>query len=87
MRYRLTQEKNRLAVMSGKMEAVSPLKKFAAGYEYLTDENNHHIVDISDMCIAKDIQIFMQSGTAEATVKKITLYKENRSEDGGKEKE
>ena len=87
MRYRLTQEKNRLAVMSGKMEAVSPLKKFAAGYAYLTDENNHHIVDISDMCIAKDIQIFMQSGTAEATVKKITLYKENRSEDGGKEKE
>lgn len=71
MERRLEQDKKRLAVISGTMWGLSPLKKLSRGYGFVTDENGKRLESVSQTAIGSEIQVQVTDGKLTAKVLEI----------------
>lgn len=63
-------ERNRmqLSLCSGKLSALSPLKRISGGFGYISDSKNHSVRSIDQIDIGDNISITLHDGCAKATV-------------------
>lgn len=68
MERRLEQDKKRLAVASGKLWGLSPLKKLSQGYGFVTDEAGERLASIKQAPVGSRIQVQVADGKLTAAV-------------------
>lgn len=71
MRDRLLAARHRLELASGKLEAVSPLKKLGGGYGYLTDESGSRIDSVKKLVPGSRIQGYLMDGSFFSRVEEV----------------
>ena len=71
MKQRLSDCRQRLALLSGKMDAYSPAKKLAQGYAYVEVEKKGALHSVSDINAGDDINIYLIDGHARAVVSEV----------------
>lgn len=78
MKQRLSDCRQRLALLSGTLDAYSPAKKLAQGYAYVEVEKKGALHSVSDINAGDDINIYLIDGHARAVVSRLlTMSKEN----------
>ena len=70
MERRLEADKKRLAVISGTMWGLSPLKKLSQGYGFVTDENGERLASIKQAPVGSEIRVQVADGKLTANVVK-----------------
>ncbi len=68
MERRLEHDKKRLAVASGKLWGLSPLKKLSQGYGFVTDEHGERLASIEQAPVGSRIHVQVADGKLKATV-------------------
>lgn len=68
MERRLESDKKRLAVISGTMWGLSPLKKLSQGYGFVTDEEGHRLASIKQAPVGSRIHVQVADGKLTAAV-------------------
>lgn len=68
MERRLEYDKKRLAVVSGKLWGLSPLKKLSQGYGFVTDEAGERLASISQAPVGSRIHVQVADGKLTAEV-------------------
>lgn len=71
MERRLELDKKRLAVISGTMWGLSPLKKLSQGYGFVTDEKGNGLKSVSQVSVGSEIRVQAADGTLTAQVQEI----------------
>lgn len=64
----LKDNKNRLSLLSARLDGMSPLKKLTQGYGYAVDENGNNIKTVSDVKKGDAIAFYVADGTIKAEV-------------------
>lgn len=78
MKQRLSDCRQRLALLSGTLDAYSPAKKLAQGYAYVEVEKKGALHSVSDINAGDDIDIYLIDGHARAVVSRLLkMSKEN----------
>ena len=67
----VTNKKATISAISGKMDAMSPLKVLSRGYSFAVDSNNRIITEPGDVEIGESITLELLNGSIEATVTDI----------------
>lgn len=85
----LDQEKSRLALAAGILEARSPLSRLKGGYAFLTDEEQQPVCRMEQLHVGDTFQVHMEDGIVTAAVRqclsrKITTGVEETVLDSGK---
>lgn len=60
-----------LALLAGKLDGVSPLKKLSSGYGYVADKKQKQIDSVNKVAIGDEISVTLQDGTLKANVVEI----------------
>lgn len=68
MERRLEQDKKRLAVASGKLWGLSPLKKLSQGYGFVTDEAGERLASVKQAPVGSRIHVQVADGKLTAAV-------------------
>ena len=68
MERRLDSDKKRLAVISGTMWGLSPLKKLSQGYGFVTDENGERLASVKQAPVGSKIHVQVADGKLTANV-------------------
>ncbi len=68
MAFRLTEGKHRLALLSGRLDGLSPLKKLGGGYGFVTDARGRAFTSIAQAEPGDIIRISVKDGRADARV-------------------
>ena len=76
MERRMQSCRHRLALMSGRLEGLSPVKKLAGGFSYVEDQNGRAVTDASQTACGEELSIHLYKGSLGVTVTEV------RSEDG-----
>ena len=71
MKQRLSDCRQRLALLSGTLDAYSPAKKLAQGYVYVEVEKKGALHSVSDINAGDDINIYLIDGHARAVVSEV----------------
>ena len=71
MKQRLSDCRQRLALLSGTLDAYSPAKKLAQGYAYVKVEKKGALHSVSDINAGDDIDIYLIDGHARAVVSEV----------------
>ena len=71
MKQRLADCRQRLALLSGTLDAYSPAKKLAQGYAYVEVEKKGALHSVSDINAGDDINIYLIDGHARAVVSEV----------------
>ena len=71
MKQRLSDCRQRLALLSGTLDAYSPAKKLAQGYAYVEVEKRGALHSVSDINAGDDINIYLIDGHARAVVSEV----------------
>ena len=71
MKQRLSDCRQRLALLSGTLDAYSPAKKLAHGYAYVEVEKKGALHSVSDINAGDDINIYLIDGHARAVVSEV----------------
>lgn len=61
----------RMAVLAGKMEAVSPLARLAGGYAFVKDEQGKKVTSVSQLKKDEVVSLHYNDGHAEAVIREI----------------
>lgn len=64
----LIEKKHGFALLAGRLDSVSPLKKLASGYAYVTDEKNQMLDSVDKAALGKPVKITLVDGVIEADV-------------------
>lgn len=67
----LTEKKHRLAILTGQMEGVSPLKKLSQGFSYVADETGKAVTDASTVKVGDSLTVHLLKGTLKANVTEV----------------
>ena len=67
----LTEKKHRLAILTGQMEGVSPLKKLSQGFSYVADKTGKAVTDASTVKVGDPLTVHLLKGTLKANVTEI----------------
>ena len=67
MNLRLNDEKNKLSVLSGKLNALSPLAVLSRGYS-ITYNNKKSVMSVNDIKVNDNIKVKVTDGEILATV-------------------
>ncbi len=67
----LDEVRHRMALLAGRLDAVSPLKRLQGGYAYVSDDTGAMIDTVSRVDIGDTITVTMKDGVMDATVDKI----------------
>ena len=70
MEHRLERDKQRLAVISGTMWGLSPLKKLSQGYGFVTDSNGERLASVKQAPAGSEIRVQVADGKLTANVVK-----------------
>ena len=68
MERRLQHDKKRLAVASGKLWGLSPLKKLSQGYGFATDESGERLASVKQAPVGSRIHVQVADGKLTANV-------------------
>lgn len=69
-------KKHAFALLAGRLDAVSPLKKLDSGYAYVADEKGSMLTSAEHLRVGDNISVTMKDGTIEAEVTKLLLQEE-----------
>src|SRR5574344_346655 len=64
-------KRHELKVLAERLNGLSPLSKFSSGYAYLSSENDNRITSINQMKENQKIKLYLQDGSANATIESI----------------
>ena len=64
----LTEGKHRLALLSGRLDGLSPLKKLGGGYGFVTDAKGRAVTSIAQAATGDTIRISVKDGRVDALV-------------------
>ena len=78
------QYKHHFAILAGRMEAVSPMKRLASGYAFVKNEKGKKISGVSQLHKQDLVSLHYLDGFADAVIKDIHM---NLEEKNGNEKE
>lgn len=67
----LEQKRHKLALLSGSLDGMSPLKKMAQGYSYVEDAGGHALTDAGTVQIGEALSIHLYRGSLKAVVTEI----------------
>ena len=67
----LMEKKHRLAILTGQMEGVSPLKKLSQGFSYVADETGKAVTDASTVKVGDPLTVHLLKGTLKANVTEV----------------
>ncbi len=70
MEHRLERDKQRLAVISGTMWGLSPLKKLSQGYGFVTDAKGERLASVKQAPVGSEIRVQVADGKLTANVVK-----------------
>ena len=73
MERRLEQDKKRLALASGKLWGLSPLKKLGQGYGFVTDESGVRLASVKQAPVGSKIHVQVADGKLTASVKQAPV--------------
>lgn len=68
MEHRLEREKNRLALLSEKLEGLSPLKQMARGYAFVADEEHRAVQSVKMLAAEERLTLYLSDGRAKVRV-------------------
>ena len=68
---RTASAKEELASLSGKLDALSPLKVLSRGYAIVTDDNGHTVTNVETVAAGDAVCVKLQDGTLHAAVTKV----------------
>ena len=71
MQATLEQKRHKLALLSGSLDGMSPLKKLAQGYSYVEDAGGHALTDAGTAQIGESLSIHLYRGSLKAAVTEI----------------
>lgn len=74
---KLLSEKHRLALASGRLEGLSPLKKISGGYGFVADASGRALQSVSQTAPGEGIRVTLRDGQLEAKVETV-FCAENR---------
>ena len=80
MQATLEQKRHTLALLSGRLDGMSPLKKLAQGYSYVENAGGHALTDADTVQIGEELSIHLYRGSLKAAVTEIR--KQDAAEDG-----
>ena len=69
----LSEKRQQLALLAGRLDGVSPLKRLAAGYAYVADRDNRQIDSVDKVQKGDKLQIYLKNGRIMATVDKTEI--------------
>ncbi len=76
MEAKLLSKKNELKLYAAKLESLSPLAKLRQGYSYVTTGDGETLTDISQVQPGDTMNIYLQNGTVDATVSRVSRRSE-----------
>ena len=65
------EKKHRLALLTGQLEGVSPLKKLSQGFSYVADERGKAVTDAAKVQVGDPLDIHLLHGTLKANVTEV----------------
>jgi exodeoxyribonuclease VII large subunit len=68
MEHKLEREKNRLAVLSEKLDGLSPLKQMARGYTFVTNEEHKAVTSVKMLAAGEKLTLYLSDGRAKVQV-------------------
>ncbi len=71
MENRIRDSRSKLAIIAGKLDGMSPLRRFQAGYGYPTDANENHIQSVEDIKPGDSISIRLMDGKIHSQVTSV----------------
>ena len=74
---RLEREKHRLSMYAARLEGVSPAKKLAGGYGYVSDADGKAVTTASGRKAGDEIRVFLKDGELLTEVKEVKLLQDN----------
>ncbi|MBO5488796.1 MAG: exodeoxyribonuclease VII large subunit [Eubacterium sp.] len=67
-------KRHRIQLLAGRLDGVSPLKRLAAGYAFVADEENNQIDSITQLSVGQPVKMTMQDGEVHASVERIESW-------------
>lgn len=70
---RITERRYRLALLSGRLQGLSPLERISKGFGFITDNTNRRVESVTDVETGQDILVRLADGTLKAKVTEKTV--------------
>ena len=74
MEKRLSEYRQRLALLSGRLEGCSPLKKLSQGFGFVTDEAGKRVDSVNKVMPGEKIEVRTADGRIDARVEAVFPY-------------
>ncbi|MBP3927103.1 MAG: exodeoxyribonuclease VII large subunit, partial [Clostridium sp.] len=71
---KLTDRKHRLALLGGRLDGLSPLKKISGGFGFMTDEGGKRIESVADVSAGDSMLVRVSDGRIETRVVKTEKF-------------
>ncbi len=68
MNHSLEQKRARMALLSGRLDGLSPMKKLSQGYSYTADSRGECITSISQVKAGDDLEVYVTDGVLQVEV-------------------
>lgn len=72
----LMEKKHSLALLSGRLEGMSPAKKLSQGYSYVSDKQGRAVKDAAGVQVSDMLDIHLSKGSLKATVTEVYIDEE-----------
>lgn len=73
MHRKLTEEKNRTALLAHRLEAMSPLARLSGGYAFVTDAGGKNLVSVKQVKESDEITVTVRDGSMQARVGEVSM--------------
>ena len=67
----ILEKKHRLALLSGRLEGLSPARKLSQGYAWVSDETGKAVTDAADVTVGDTLSVHLWKGSLKAAVTEI----------------
>lgn len=64
-------KRHELALLSGRLEGMSPVKKLSQGFSYVADESGHAVTDASAVSVGQQLTVHLLKGRLQAEVTEV----------------
>ncbi len=68
MEQKLTDRKHRLALLSGRLQGLSPLARLGRGFGFVTGDDGKRIESVGQVCVGQAVSIRLADGTLKAKI-------------------
>lgn len=72
MSEKLTDRKHRLALITGKLQGLSPLERISKGYGFLSGEDGRRVESVSQTEVGQSMTVRLADGTLKTTITEVT---------------